>query len=320
MKNNQGKNKNGLKIGMGLLAVLFIILANYSFFIVYEDEVAVVETFGKLTKAIVNIEDLEKVNANLSKGKYEDMEVSTLKGLHFRIPFVQNVRKYSSKYVTYLSAEELINTLDNRRIQIQTYAQYKVADPVGFTIAVGGNFGLAHNRMDEYVYKTVINTANQLSFNEFFYKETVENLLNEKLVQLNEKLVADFGIYISDIGVNRKTFPANNVATIEQKMSKEIEKESEKLTAEGDSEYNQAQAKADREYTEIVAKAKEEAALIRAEADAQALKIYDETLSKDLEFYRFIKRMEYYRELKGNTYFVNEKNDFLKYLDGYKGK
>ena len=300
-----------------ILAVLALMAANYSYYIVYEDEVAVIETFGKLTSAIVNQEDSEKVTVNLEKNGYHDIAVSTRKGLHFKIPFVQTVRKYSSKYLTYLSNEELINTLDNRRIQIQTYAQYKVADPISFTVAVGGNFNLAYNRMDEYVYKTVINTANQLSFNEFFYKETVENLLNEKLIQLNEKLVADFGIYISDIGVNRKTFPANNVATIEQKMSKEIEKESEKLTAEGDSEYMQAQAVADREYTEIVAKAMQQAAKIKADADAEALKIYQESLNKDLEFYRFIKRMDLYKEMTGTTIFLDEKNEILKYVKGY---
>ena len=300
-----------------VLAVVAFFLFNASYYIVYEDEVAVLETFGKLTSTVVNIEDEERVVNNLTKSGYTDISVSTQKGLHFKIPFIQNVRKYSSKYMTYLSNEELINTLDNRRIQIQTYAQYKVADPISFTIAVGGNFNLAYKRMDEYVYKTVINTANQLSFNEFFYKETVEELLNEKLVQLNEKLVADFGIFISDIGVNRKTFPTNNIATIEQKMSKEIEKESEKLTAEGDSEYMQAQAAANREYAEIVAKAKEEAAQIMAQADAEALKIYQESLNKDLEFYRFIKRMDLYKEMKDSTIFLDEKNEILKYVKGY---
>lgn len=306
-----------VKVLLAVAALVLIFLANSAFYIVYEDEVAVLETFGKITSAVVNIEDLEKVNTNLQKGGNQDISVTATKGLHFKIPFVQSVRKYSSKYMTYLSNEELINTLDNRRIQIQTYAQYKVVDPVGFTIAVGGNSSLAYKRMDEYVYKTVINTANQLSFNEFFYKETVENLLNEKLVQLNENLVVDFGIYISDIGVNRKTFPANNIATIEQKMSKEIEKESEKLTAEGNSEYDQAQAIANREYAEIVAKAKEEAARIKADADAEALAIYRASLNKDIEFYRFIKRMDLYREIVGSTIFLDEDNAALKYIEGY---
>lgn len=309
-----------IKAIFAILIILGILSAGSAIYVVHEDEVAVLETFGKLTSAIVNSEDLQKVEQNLEKNGYSDIMVSTKKGLHFKIPFIQDVKEYSSKYLTYLSNEELINTLDNRRIQIQTYAQYKVADPIGFTVAVGGNFRLAYNRMDEYVYKTVINTANQLSFNEFFYKETVENLLNEKLVQLNEKLVEDFGIYISDIGVNRKTFPANNVATIEQKMSKEIEKESEKLTAEGDSEYMQAQAVANREYSEIVAKAREEAAKIRAEADAEALKIYQQSLNKDVEFYRFIKRMDLYKDMKGATLFLEEDNEILKYIKGYSGK
>ena len=119
-----------------LLAVIVIAAGKYSYYIVYEDEVAVIETFGKLTSAIVNQEDFEKVTANLDKNGYHDIAVSTRKGLHFKAPFVQTVRKYSSKYLTYLSNEELINTLDNRRIQIQTYAQYKVADPVSFTVAV----------------------------------------------------------------------------------------------------------------------------------------------------------------------------------------
>lgn len=304
------------KIIIVFLVIALLGIVNSGYYIVREDEVAVLQTFGKITAVVVDAEDVEKVEKNLESSNY-DVQISRQKGLHFKIPFIQKVQRYTGKYLTYLSDEELINTNDGRRIQIQTYAQYRVADPVTFTVAVQGDVRTANKRMDEYVYKTVINTANQLGFNEFFYKETLENLLNEKLEILNETLIADFGIFVSDIGINRKTFPEKNIVTIEEKMSKEIEKESQKLTAEGDSEYLQAKAQTDRQQAEIVSKAVEEAAKIKAEADAEALRIYQSSLKKDLEFYRFIKRMEIYRNMKETTIFLDGDSDLFKYLEGY---
>ena len=87
--------------------------------------------------------------------------------------------------------------------------------------------------MDDRVYPAVIQTANTLAFDEFFDKIKVTAALDSKREELNQDLVSQFGLYIVDIGIYRKNFPQANIASIEEKMTQEIQKESEKLRAEG---------------------------------------------------------------------------------------
>lgn len=308
--------KKLLGISFGIIALIAIIVLSNSFYIVKEDEVAVVKNLGKKIAVVIDAQDETVVKHNIERNEYKGITVYTEKGLHSKIPFIQTVQIYSAKYLTYISNTELINTKDERRIEIQMYAQYRVIDPIVFDDAVGTRRE-ANKRMDEYVYKTVINSANTLKFNEFFYQNTLEDLLKTKQDTLNEQLTSKYGLYVSDIGINHKSFPETNVANIEEKMAKEIEKESEKLIAEGDSEYLQAQAMTERQRTEIVSAAVETAAVVKAEADAEAIRIYQESLQKDLAFYQFITRMEIYKNIKETTVFLDGDNAIFNLLDGY---
>ncbi len=307
------KNKGFLIV----IVVLALVLLNSSYYIVGEGEVAVSKVFSEVKSVVIAGADEEVVLRNLEANGLSGVDIITEKGMHFKIPFIQSVEKYSAKYLTYISNEELINTADNRRLKIQMYAQYRVIDPVRFN-AVVGNKSEANSRMDEYVYKTVINSANALGFNEFFYQNKIENILIEKKEELNEQLESKLGIQISVIGINRKTFPESNIATIEEKMAKEIEKESAQSIAEGDSEYNQKVAQVDAQKAIVIANAVEEAAVIKAEADAEAIRTYQEALKVDLEFYRFIERMKAYKAMSGKTVFIDKDSDYFDYLNDIK--
>lgn len=298
---------------MGIIAILLFVFVNSSF-VVNEDEVAVVKRFGQITKVVVDGRDQEKLQANFDTEGYKKVSVNFTKGLHFRVPFIEFVQKYTSKYLTYMSTPELINTKDGSRIEIQMYAQYRIVDPFTFNMTVF-NKAEANKRMDELVYKTVIQSANTLKFIEFFNETTLQDLLDSKHQELNAALVKQFGLYITDIGINRKSFPESNIQTIEEKMTKQISKESDKLIAEGDAAYVEAQASTDRQKAEIVSKAVEEAAIVKAEADATAIKIYQESLNKDLEFYKFIQRMEIYKNMKGTTVFLDKDSSIFNLLN-----
>lgn len=299
----------------GIVVVLLLMVGSSSFYIVNEDEVAVTKVFSEVKSIVVSPEDFDAVKENLGQNNLSNIVIHTEKGLHFRVPLVETVEKYTAKYLTYISNEELINTADSRRVTIQMYAQYRVMDPARFNAAIGTR-AAANSRVDEIVYKTVINSVNNLTFNEFFYQSTLENLLQSKLDDLNSQLLGKYGIYVTDIGINRKTFPASNITTIEDKMTKEIEKESAQSIAEGDSIYNQKVAQVDAEKAQVVANAVEAAAIIKAEADAAAIRTYQEALQVDLDFYRFTERMDIYKEIKDSTVFIDKDNSVFNYING----
>jgi len=304
------------QIVLFVIAVILLIAITSSIYVVREDEVAVISTFGKINSVIVDNADASTVEGNLLAEDRSNIQVVPTKGLHFKIPFIQTVDIYTAKYLTYKSQEEIINTKDDKRIEIQMYAQYRIIDPVRFKLSIGTK-AEANKRMDEIVYKIVIQSANTLNFDQFFNQTTLNELLDNKQVALNAELLESYGIYVTDIGINRKKFPDSNVASVESKMTLQIEKDSEKLTAEGDSEYLQAQASADREKAEIVATAVEQAAVIKAEADAEAIKIIQEALQKDLTFYQFLKRMEIYQDMQDTTIFVDDNNAIFDMINGY---
>lgn len=196
------------------------------------------------------------------------------------------------------------------------YAQYRIIDPAKFNQAVI-SVDRANSVMDKRLYPVVIQSANRLIFNDFFQNEVLEQHIDEKLDGLNTQLLKEFGIYVTDVGVNRKTFPQDNVPSIEAKMSKQIEKESEKFIAEGDSAYQKAKATTDRQRKELIATAVEVAALTKADGDAQSIQIYQESLKKDLGFYKFIQRMNIYKDIKDTTIFLDKDNDLLEFINGY---
>lgn len=302
------------KIVLAVLALLIVIGASSSLYVVNEDEVAVVKTLGRIEAVVVNPEDSDVVAQNLAGTELASIAIKSQKGLQVKIPFVQTVEKYTSKYQTYTSLPERVNTADSRRVEIQMYAQYRVIDPATFNRIVI-TLSNANVRMDDDVYPTVINSVNKLAFNEFFDQVLLSELLDGKQEQLNESMVKEFGIYVSDIGISKKTFPVNNIATIEEKMTKEIEKESAQSIAEGDSIYNQKVATVDAQKAQVIANAVEEAAVIKAEADAEAIRTYQESLAVDLDFYRFIQRMDIYKNMEGSTFFLDKDNPIFSYLN-----
>lgn len=309
--------KNKKNIILGIVALLAIILLSSSVYIVNEDEVAIVKTLSNIVAVVVEPQDADVVAENLKNSKIKNVKIIKEKGLHFKIPFIQSVEKITSKYLTYQSTQDTINTKDSRRIDIQMYAQYRIIDPIQFKLALK-NISVANRRIDETVYPVVVQSGNNLNFNEFFYGTMLEDMIEEKQDVLNDELVSGFGIYVSDIGISRKNFPPANLESIETKMTMQIEKESEKLRAEGDSYYVQKKANTDRQRTEIISKAVEDAAVIKAAANAEAIKIYQEALNKDLNFYKFIQTMEIYKSLKDTTIFIDKNNDIFEFINGYK--
>lgn len=309
--------KTKFKIAAAVVGVLALFLLANSVYIVEPDEVATIQRFGAIQSAVIRENKRDIVAQGL--GQYESLtnvELISDRGLLFKMPFVDQVEKYSAKYLTYMSRQETINTSDNRKLDIQMYAQYRIENPAIYKMKVG-SLSKLNQLMDDNVYPVVIQSANKLTFDQFFDDAIMSDMMEERRHELNKTLVVQYGIEVADIGIYRKNFPQSNIASIEDKMSKEIQKESERLRAEGDAYYTKSTSETNRREKEIIAKAVEESAIIRAEAEKTALEIYEKSLTKDLEFYRFIQRMDAYKDLEGKTIFIDEDNEFLKYLDGY---
>lgn len=305
------------KIGLGVLLLLGFFVASQSVYIVQPNEVAIVQRLGEMTTAVIRAEKEDFVFDGLEQyPTFNNLQVVKKRGLLLKAPFIDQVSIYNAKHLTYISLKETINTSDKRKLDVQMYAQYRIENPAIYKMKVG-SLNKLNQLMDDNVYPVVIQSANKLTFDQFFDDQIMTKMMEERRIELNKTLAMQYGIEVADIGIYRKNFPQSNVVSIEEKMSKEIQKESERLRAEGDAYYVKSTSEVDRQEKEIIAKAIEESAVIRADAEKEALKIYQASLTKDVEFYRFVQRMNTYKEMKGKTIFLDKDNEFLKYLDGY---
>lgn len=304
------------KIIIWVFAALLILGLFTVPYTVAEDEVALVKRWGKVQKVIVNTQDIERVAAAL-KDKGYNVSVTDQKGLNFRLPIADDVTNYTNKYLTYISVKDTVNTADRKKIDIMMYSQYRIINPALVNMRNYGK-GDLNKLMDDRVYPVVIQTANTLRFDEFFDKGRTETVLKTRTEALSKELLNDYGVEVADIAIHRRNFPTANIQSIQNKMIEEIRKDSEKLKAEGQSQYDKDVSEAERQKKEVIAKAIEDAANIKASADKEAIKIYEESLRKDIEFYRFIQRTNTYKEMKDTTVFIDKDNDFMDYLNGYK--
>lgn len=300
-----------------ILFIVFIFLFFQSFYTVGQGELAVISRFGEIKKVIVKPEykDLT-VESIKSYESLKNVVVESKRGYFFKVPFIDKVEQVSGKALTYTSLQETISTLDKRKLDIQMFAQYRVANPAIYKMKIGSEAKL-DQLLDDQVYPVVIQSANRLTFNQFFDQEIINKMLEDRTTELNKTLLSQYGIQIIDIGMHRKKFPTSTEESIAEKMTKEIQKESERLIAEGDAHYTKVTSETRRKESEILAKAKEESANIKANAEKEALIIYEQSLKKDVEFYRFIQRMDSYKTMTDKTIFIDKENEFFKYINGY---
>lgn len=305
-------------ISVGILLVIALIVSQV-FFTVNEMESALVVRFGSIQRVIVE-EGAEEVKANLiSSGKFAgDIEVVNGKGLMVRIPFMDNVEKYSSQLISYKTLPGEVTALDKKKILLDNNAQWRIVNPALFKITMQ-SVENGNTRLDDLIFSSIrekigkINGSRLVSDKEFVYE-----MLNEIKKEVNTQ-VEGYGMEVVDVRIAKTEFPQQNNENIFNRMRTERQKMASKLRAEGEEKYKTITADSEKKAAIIKAEAYQEAEKIKGEGDAEAIRIYAEAYNKDPEFYSFYKSLETYKTtVKENTKLIIDSNsDFAKYLFNY---
>jgi modulator of FtsH protease HflC len=152
-------------------------------------------------------------------------------------------------------------------------------------------------------------------------EKSARGSLNDKITErVNELLVnGNFGIAVKDIRMKRTDLPETNEKAVYTAMISEREKTAQEYLSMGDAQKQRIMADTDREVTELLAKAKADANVIRAEGESAAAKIYNQSFSKDPEFYQLFRTLESYKKtVDGETVIVLPSNSpYAQVLSGY---
>lgn len=281
--------------GAIVLAILIVALANV--YIVKENEYKIVRQFGEVVK-------------------FENTP-----GIHFKIPFIQSVTTLPKNLMKYDMTEEEITTLDKKRIIIDNYAVWRITNPKDL-ISNAGNLENGKQRMEEFIYSVLRTELGRINYDDIISDEDSERgSINDSVTKrVNELLTADkYGIEVVDVRIRRTDLPSDNEQAVYTRMISNRESIAQKYLSEGDANKNRIVADTDKKVTEIIANANKEAASIIADGEQQAAKIYNNSFSKDPEFYSLYRTLESYKRTIGEDTMIILPSDspYARILSGY---
>ena len=278
-----------------IAALLLAILASSSAFIVRENELAVLFQFGAVQRT------------------------DYAPGLHFKLPLVQNVRKFDRRILTLDNEPERYLTSEKKDVFVDFFVKWRILDVSKFYTASSGDEQLASQRLAPIVRQALGREINSRKLQEVISAER-SNVM-EELRESANKAVADLGIQIVDVRIKRIDLPEQVTGAVFDRMRSERAQVANALRSNGSQEGEQLRAEADRKVSVLLAEAERDAQRIRGEGDALAAEIYAKAYNADPEFYAFHRSLEAYRssfKAQGNVLVLDPNSEFFEYFNKVK--
>lgn len=236
-------------------------------------------------------------------------------GLHFKVPFLNNIKTFDRRIQTLDSRPQRFLTIEKKDVIVDSYAKWRIADAAQFFRSTGGDNARISRLLSER-----INTSLRDEFGKRTIQEVVSEDRKELMIQLAKDIdrkAADLGVEVVDVRVKKIDLPAEVSESVYARMRAERERVARDLRALGSEAAERIRADADRQRTVTIADAYREAETLRGEGDAQAADIYATAYEKDPDFYAFYRSLDAYRAAFGqsDSLMVLEPNsDFFKYF------
>jgi membrane protease subunit HflC len=244
-----------------------------------------------------------------------DVRTVTEPGATWRIPLLEDVEPYDSRWLHFSTEALPIQTKEGEQLNVDNYVVWRIAHPVRFRQAFAGKMSNAFDRIDGIVRDDVRAVIGRHTLS-----EVLKDRRGEIMRAITEKTranLADDGIEVADVRINRTELPEGTENSVYARMRTERERLARKNRAEGDEQARRIRAESDREARVIVAEAKRDAEIARGEGDARATRIYAEAYSRDPEFYDFLRSLEAYRKTidENTTLVLSPKAEFFRFLE-----
>jgi modulator of FtsH protease HflC len=286
-----------------VLAGLAGVAAYLSMFIVHVNEQAIVLTFGSPKQVI-----------NQPGGKYGP-------GLYFRIPLMETVDYFDKRILDLDSPSYEVNALDQKRLWVDSFARYRITDPLLFYQSVRNEAGV-RERLKPIIESSLRRVLGVATFQEIV-RDKREDLMKRIAKQVNTD-GKEFGVEVVDVRIKRADLPKQNQKNVFERMRAERQREAAEIRAEGTGASNKIKADADRQVTIIKAEAQREAERLKGEGDAERNRIFAEAFNRDPDFFAFYRSMQAYEAgMKGGEsetrMLLSPDSEFFRYFNNPNG-
>ncbi|MDZ5604272.1 protease modulator HflC [Pseudomonas sp. RP23018S] len=277
-----------------LIALAVIALIGWNcFYIVAQTERAVMLQFGRVVQADVQ------------------------PGLHVKVPYVNQVRKFDARLMTLDAPTQRFLTLEKKAVMVDAYAKWRVKDAERYYTATSGMKQIADERLSRRLESGLRDQFGKRTLHEVVSGER-DALMADITASLNRMANKELGIEVVDVRVKAIDLPKEVNRSVFDRMSTEREREAREHRAKGNELAEGIRADADRQRRVLLAEAYREAEETRGDGDAQAASIYAKAYGQNADFYAFHRSLQAYRESfssKSDVLVLDPKNEFFRYLD-----
>jgi len=287
---------NGKVITLLIVLLVGLLTAFGSVFTLNEREQAIVVQFG------------------------EPKRVITDPGINFKLPFFEQVIYLDKRILSLDIRPQEVLASDQRRILVDSFARYRISDPLK-------RFQAAR---DERTAARLLEDAMESTVRQVLANEVMGSIVSgeraalmRQISELTNQRAASFGLEVVDVRLKRVDLPEQNSQAIFQRMETERQREAAEKRATGQRDAVKIRAEADRRVLELIADAERQSQTIRGEADGEAVKIFADAYTKDADFFEFYRTMQAYRKSLGKddtTLVLSPDSEFFKLFIDRDGK
>lgn len=242
-------------------------------------------------------------------------------GLHFKIPFYQNVKKYDIRLQTLDAEPQRFLTGEKKDVIVDSFVRYRINDIVKYHISTGGDA----RRAGVLLYQK-INDALRSEFGERTVKEVVSGergAIMDIVTKIADQRGEELGMEIVDVRLKRIDLPAEVSQNVYERMRSERARVAREFRARGEKEAITIKADADRSRTVVAAGAYRDAETMRGAGDARAAEIYARAYNRNAEFYDFYRSLSAYKASfrnQGDVFLLSPDSEFFKYFSNPTGQ
>ncbi len=282
-------------IALFVLILIIVFGVNSLLFTVREDRQVVVTRFGKPVRVLRDA------------------------GLHYRLPFVEQLTFFDRRLLEYDSNPTEIITQDKKSLVVDNFSRWRIVDPLQFLRTVRNETG-AQARLDDIIYSELRQELGRKDLIDIVAKDRAQ--LMAKVTKASDKKAREYGIEIVDVRLKRADLPTENLKAIYGRMQAERQRIARQYRSEGKEQAQKIRAETNRERDVLLAEAYEKEQITKGEGDAKSIDINAQAFGQDEEFYAFLKSLEVYEgSLKDKTTLVlPASSDFLRFLQGSKNR
>ncbi|MEJ2566868.1 MAG: protease modulator HflC [Gammaproteobacteria bacterium] len=282
---------NQTKITALVLVLALLIVGSFSVFTVSETQKAIMFRLGEIVKT------------------------NFTPGLHFKVPFVNNVRTFEARLMTLDIETERYLTSEKKNLLVDAFVKWRINNVARFYRSVSGDESQGALRLSQIIKD---------SLRSEFGKRTIQEVISGERSQIMDNVTSfaneqakEFGIAVVDVRLKRIDLPPDVSDSVYRRMEAERSRVAREFRSQGAEAAERIRADADRRRTEILADAYRESQQVRGAGDAQAADIYAKAYDKNKEFYAFYRSLESYRKTfnnKSDMVVVDPSSEFFKYF------